>query len=137
MHIEIKNKILDKNHHWNFRWLKSIFAPARSHSLSPNGRWLILEYAFHQDPEDRYESEIDDEEYILFDLENDDPESEIGRFFYYYNYNSSADWKEIAGTRFEWGEGNSNLILGETIMELDNLTTQEIREKLGKLNTLH
>lgn len=92
-----QKKIIDANHTWNLRRQKSILAPAKAKSLSPNGRWLILEYSIHQDPEGRYESEIDD-----------------------------ADWKEIAGSRFKWGEGDANIILGESILNLERLALPEI-----------
>jgi len=134
MIYDYQKKIIDSNYTWNLRRQKSILAPAKAKSLSPNGRWLILEYSIHQDPEDRYESEIDDAEFILFDLESANPEKEIGRFRFYYNYNSSADWKEISGSKFKWGEGDANLILGESILNLEELTNHEILENTKKFN---
>lgn len=129
-----QKKIIDANHIWNLRRQKSILAPAKAQSLSPNGQWLILEYSSHQDPEGRYESEIDDAEFILFDLNSSSPEREIARFRFYYNYNSYADWKEISGSRFKWGEGDAKLILGETILNLEQLSIPEILSNLEKFN---
>lgn len=125
------SELIKKGHQWNLKWAKSELATCSGYSLSPNNRWLIVYYKFHQDPEDRYESVIRDEEYLLFDLHQENLEKEVGRFRYYYNYNSCAGLEESIGSQFQWDDVGV-LKLGEIILDLDTMTLEEMKNSLGK-----
>ena len=58
-------------------------------------------------------------------------EKEVGRFRYYYNYNSCADLEESIGAQFEWDDVGL-LKIGEIILDLDTMSLEKINNSLGK-----
>ncbi|WCL48599.1 hypothetical protein [Leptospira sp. GIMC2001] len=131
------DRILNSSFKWNLVWYGSTDAKPNGHCLSPDSRWLIIYFQFIQFPEDRYESEILDQECILFDLNNHRNSEEVGRFRYYYNFNSCADYSSSQGAKFEfltYPDGTSSLQIGEETLHLNDLDHSTIQEILSKFN---
>jgi hypothetical protein len=99
VHQERRDKLTCKHAPPDHDW-----ATTYSSSMSPNKRWLIIGKCWAQQRSDLYESDIDDRQYKLFDLESDEHtfEVEVGSFIYSYNCNNFAGCTETKGSEFEW-----------------------------------
>lgn len=118
--------ITETKYSWNLNYFSLGEQKCDHFTLSPNKRWLMLELKYSQDPEDRYESVIRDEEFILFDLFADKDTQEIGRFRYYYNYNSCADYEQESGSRYQWADAPAILLLHQKKVNLDQTEATQI-----------
>jgi hypothetical protein len=128
------SKIAANDHKWKMSWASSSWGH-QCYSLSPNKRWMIMINSFSQQRSDRYESDIDDQAYILFDLEADEEtfEVEVGRFYYYNNYNNYADCETTEGCKYEW-EGGAILAFSDgRKLELEATTMTDIKSTLGNM----
>ncbi|MCB1178826.1 MAG: hypothetical protein KDK36_14670 [Leptospiraceae bacterium] len=132
MNSDLVKILTEKKYIWNLFRFKNQNYKCNHYSLSSNKKWIVLELTFKQEPEDRYESLIEDSEIILFHLESNTPEEEIGRFHYYYNYNSCADYEDESGTGYRWGEGEAILILKDDRVDLENTDLGTIKQLLKK-----
>uniref|UniRef100_A0A7S0QN00 Uncharacterized protein n=1 Tax=Cryptomonas curvata TaxID=233186 RepID=A0A7S0QN00_9CRYP len=116
-------------------WAQSSKSKCSQHSISPNARWMVVCKSVTQVKSDRYESDIEDMEYILFDLEaaEADFQQEIGRFYYYCNYNSYADCENKEGTWFEWSGGAVLVFcnLNGRVLDLDAVPLADVKSTLA------
>ena len=71
--------LTEKKHEWNKQFIHTSSARCNRERSSPDGKWVILTNAWRHTPSDMYEGYVDDNCYILFNIESPAFEQEVGR----------------------------------------------------------
>ena len=124
-------KISQTKYKWRMRWggWGDNIWPPRHLTLSPNKAWVIASRVCGQTPTDNYESEIDDEEHILFCLDSDPFDREVGRLYYYLNVNGWGTSR--GGARWAWAPGAPAVLrVGEAALDLEAMPLADIAREL-------
>ncbi|MCB1173625.1 MAG: hypothetical protein KDK39_08675 [Leptospiraceae bacterium] len=130
MQTDLVQQLVEQAHEWQLSFFSVARRKCDAYTLSPDKNWLILELHFSQEPEDRYESEIIDREFILVQLAGEQSGQEAARFRYYYNYNSYADYTQEFGSGYRWTD-QATLVVQEQRFELNQMPGPAIKAALA------